>query len=302
MVRRGHMADEETISLYLDLEPDNRADIEVVARAALAWAAVIREMAAHLDPMSEVRVDLISGTEGSLSLNAVFRFVRNAVPSPKTSKALLFGIVLWLARHPADWAYDQVLDAVKHRALLHGKHISDDDAQDIARQVTILLKPAVAGQPKRELFREIERDPSIIGVGASINHGDRPADIVPRAEFKQRAGEAVEMGDDDRRRTVVSELDVVLVSPVLKDAERSWRFQHGALPEFGATMKDHDFLEALNAGRIDVPLRPGVAMRIQLQSKEVFQGGIWAVTDRAVIKVIQPGDRGQPSFILPTER
>jgi hypothetical protein len=41
------MSDEETISLYLDLEPKQRADMEVVARAALAWAAVSITRRAH---------------------------------------------------------------------------------------------------------------------------------------------------------------------------------------------------------------------------------------------------------------
>ncbi|MEG3176180.1 hypothetical protein U1872_08070 [Sphingomonas sp. RB3P16] len=296
------MADEETISLYLDLEPDQRADIEVVARAALAWAATIREMAVHLDPMSELRVDLISGTEGSLSLNAVFRFVRSAVPTRKASKALLFGILLWLTEHGLEWTYDQILDAVKHRTVANGQEIAEEDAQDIARRVAVLLKPSIAEGPKRALFREVERDGAIRGVGASAQPGERPADIVPRADFKQRAGETVESSEDDRRRTVVSELDVILISPVLKDAERRWRFQHGGLPEFGATMKDHAFLEALNAGRLSVPMRPGVPMRIEVQSREELHGEIWEVTERAVSRVIEPSDRGQPSFALPTEQ
>src|ERR1041385_2963429 len=61
------------ISLYIDLERGQKADLEAVARASLAFAATIRDIAFVLDPSVDIRVELASGTESSLSLKPVLR-------------------------------------------------------------------------------------------------------------------------------------------------------------------------------------------------------------------------------------
>jgi hypothetical protein len=67
---------EAPLSLYLDLKPGLKADLEVTARAALAFASAIREVAYVIDPALELRIELESGTDGSLCLNAILRAVR----------------------------------------------------------------------------------------------------------------------------------------------------------------------------------------------------------------------------------
>ncbi len=295
--------EQATLSLYLDLEPGRKADLEVVARASLAWAAAIREMAASVDPMSEVRIELVDGTEGSLSLNALIRLVRSAVPSKTAAKAVILSVLLWMSEKAIEWSYEQVLDAVREYVAHRSEHKGEAEQQQIARDVHAALNSGSAEPPRRQMFRELERDEAITGVGASEKPGERPAVVVPRADFARRASDTSAQQDaDDTKRIVTTELHVVLVSPVLKDAERRWRFQHGALPEFGATMKDHDFLQALRAGRIEVQLKPGVEMRIELQSKEELVGGVWQVRERSVTRVIAPSDRSQSTFLLPTEK
>jgi hypothetical protein len=44
----------------------------------------------------------------------------------------------------------------------------------------------------QHLFQEIERDTAIKGVGATIVPGSKPADIVPRRQFSERAGESID--------------------------------------------------------------------------------------------------------------
>src|SRR3712207_4195742 len=75
------MTDEATapISLYVELAPDRRGDLEVISRAAIAWAETIREAAFLTDPFLDVRVELISGTEGSIDLNSEIRRLAGAV-------------------------------------------------------------------------------------------------------------------------------------------------------------------------------------------------------------------------------
>jgi len=57
---------EETITLYLGLKPGERADFEVVGRAAASFAEAVREISYILEPDHEVRLEFDSGTEGSL--------------------------------------------------------------------------------------------------------------------------------------------------------------------------------------------------------------------------------------------
>lgn len=296
------MPDTTPISLYIKLAPGTVADLDVVARTALAFSAAVREMAATVDPMSEVRIELASGTEGSLSLNSIIRRIKGAVPSRAQLKVVVLAVLVWMGEHGGEWAYDKVLDALKGEHAEVTKGLSQAEIEDIARQVSAALGAKAAEQPKRQVFHELERDQSIIGVGATVEPGSIPSTIIPRSEFAARAGQSADVADEDRRRTVVSELSVVLVSPVLKDAERSWRFQHGSLPEFGAVMKDHDFLEALKLGRIAVAMRPGVEMKIELHTKEELEEGVWTVRERSVPRVIYPDDRGQGSLPLPTEQ
>jgi hypothetical protein len=278
-----------TISLYLDLKEGEKADLEVVARASLAWAATLREMATILDPFSEVRIELASGTPGSLSLNGVIKHLRGALPSKTHSRALILAALLWMADKTADWGWQKVLDRLTTKHPEATKHLTKAEAEDLAKQIAAALQPTVAEQPKRQLFRELERDPVIVGVGATEKPSRRPEVIVPRSEFRERAGDAVdEDGNLERKRTVTTTVRVVLVSPVLKDAERSWRFQPAGLAEFGAKMKDHDFLEAFRLGRIAVPMKPGVEMTIEVQSKEELIGGSWVVQERSVSRVLSP--------------
>lgn len=67
------LLDEAPVSLYIDLEEGRRANLESVARAAVAFAAAVRETAFVLDPSMSVRVELVDSTEGSVSLNALIR-------------------------------------------------------------------------------------------------------------------------------------------------------------------------------------------------------------------------------------
>ena len=55
---------QETISLYLELEPGKKADFEVVGRAAAAFAEAVKEIAYLLEPGLEIKLEFDSGKEG----------------------------------------------------------------------------------------------------------------------------------------------------------------------------------------------------------------------------------------------
>jgi len=67
------MEEEIPITLYLGLEQGRHPDLAVVSRTALAFAQLVEEMAYILDPSATVRIEIVSGTEGSFGLNTVSR-------------------------------------------------------------------------------------------------------------------------------------------------------------------------------------------------------------------------------------
>jgi len=78
-------------SLHIDLNENSAADLEVVAKASLSLAAALREAAFVLDPSLDFRIELVSGTESSLSLNSIFKLLGEN--SKERRKNLL-----WLSR------------------------------------------------------------------------------------------------------------------------------------------------------------------------------------------------------------
>jgi hypothetical protein len=75
----------EPLSLYLDLEQDTKADLEVVANASLALASMLKEIAHIIDPSIDISIELDSGTSGSLSLNTLINIVKERVLPGKLS-------------------------------------------------------------------------------------------------------------------------------------------------------------------------------------------------------------------------
>lgn len=286
------------VSLYLDLAENEVADIEVVARAALAWSSAIKELAFVVDPSVSVTVELVSGTEGSLGLNACIRAIgKLANQQPKITTIVITSLT-WFTLQTASYTYEKVLDwltGANAPAVVRG--LTHDEIKEIAREVAKAAANNVALPQRQQVFRELEKDKGIIGVGATQDAGKRPSFIVPRSDFSRRAGQSIQTTEDVKRRTTTARMVVILVSPTLKDAERSWKFQVGSLPEFGALMKDHGFLNAFAAGRIGIPLRPGVEMDIELETKEEFEGEVWVVKERSVVRVYRPGQLNDPAAL-----
>jgi hypothetical protein len=78
---------------------------------------------------------------------------------------------------------------------------------------------------------------------------------------------------------------VVIVSPVLEVSGRRWKFAT-AQGEFGAVIKDREFLEKIVAGATRVRMRGGVELDVELETKERLIDGVWTITERNVIKVL----------------
>ncbi len=282
------MEDAAPISLYLDLEPGQVADLEVVARAAIAWAEAIKEIAYILDPSMEVKIELASGTEGSLSLNSLVRKIRGAKLSKSDLRTIVIAVATWFALQTLEYGYQRVLDFLTGKdAPTATQGMTPEQLDDMARRIADHLSGNVAQPQRQQMYRELERDSAVRGVGVTTTPQDRPTLIIPRSDFGNLSGATVETSTVEKR-TTTSRVVATLISPTLKDAPRSWRFQIGSMDEFGATMKDQAFLDAVVEGRVSIPLRAGVEMEFELVAKEEHEGGVWTVKERAVTQVYRP--------------
>jgi hypothetical protein len=279
----------EPVSLYLDLKAGEKPDLEIVARASIAFVAAVKEAAYILDPSIEVALDLASSTEGSLSLNTIIRNLGKASkPTGISLKAIAFVVLGWFANDIRQYGVGKFLDAY----LFNDTHaeLSEADVERIAKAVKLAMEGKVAKGHVQRVYQELERDTAIKGVGATLAPERRPPNIVPRAEFTERAGiaEVVETSSP-KSRTKKTPERLTLISPVLLPREnRRWKFYSPAANlEFGAAMKDERFLASLLAGRRRIPMRAGIQMDVILETHEEKQGEVWAVKDRAIEKVIR---------------
>ncbi len=292
------MDDAAPLSFYLDLKEGHIADIEVVARTAIAWSQAVKELAYITDPSIEVRVELASGTAGSLSLNSIVRVVKRTSGKHPKLTTVIIATLTWFALESGSYTLDKIYDyLLSEDAPAESRALTDDERKAIAEEVVKIVREQTARKEREAIFRELERDPGILGAGVTSRQGERPFIIVPRSEFSERSGQSATVDlDDAKRRTTTETVPVTLISPILKDAERRWRFQIGSLPEFSATMKDHDFLEGVAKGDFPLPLRIGVEMEIELETKEEFEGELWVVKERSVIRVISPARKRSDLF------
>jgi hypothetical protein len=278
---------DETVSLYLDLHEGEKANLEVVARAAIAFSRAIKETAFVLDPGIDVQVDFISGTESSLSLNTRLRALAKAA-KPKRASLLAIAVAVIVQFGPDIRAYtvgkliDRVLLPEQRRTL------TPEDLKEIERLIEKSIKGRVAEEPVRQVYRELGRDPAISGVGATAQPGKRPPDIVPRDEFPARSGDsALIVIEQPRSRKKTSLERLTLISPVLLQKERAWKFYLPELGEFWAYVRDEAFRESLVSGRRKIQMRAGIQMRVLLETHETKEGEIWRLKERVISKVLR---------------
>lgn len=287
------------ISLYLDLEPGQKADLEVVARASLAFAAAIRDIAFVIDPSLEIRIELASGTESSLSLNSLIQTLKKQISDPDTLRTVAVVTMMWFAKETGTYAYDKILDAVTGAQTEVTSPLTDAQAKDIADHVVKALQGKVGKPHVEQVYRELERDRSIRGVGATSKAGQKPVDIVPRSEFSTRSGH--EQGHDVTvtKRDNTKEEDLTLISPVLVARDRRWKFL-GSGGEFGAVIDDDTFRDNLLSGRISVPMVAGIKMIADVKTFEQFEDGVWKITERRIVKVktVLPAPPGDHASLL----
>ncbi|WP_298196035.1 hypothetical protein [Novosphingobium sp.] len=289
------------ISLYFDIEKGRRADLSVVAEAAIAWAQTVREIIDNLEPGLEIRIEIVDGEQGSLWINTLVKIEKFLEAVEKGGKryphiwALVRGFAIIVVATPLSVTAEDIWKSLVGEKPELVK-LSDEDKRKIVNDLAKALRENVAPKPKQRFYKAVLSDPVIKGVGVASDTKRRPELVASRNQI-ELVIRSDQVDDEPTTRRRTEELDVVLVSPVLRNAERSWRFLRPGLPEFGAVMKDRGFLDALVRGGIHVELREGISMKVEIEYKERREGNLWITEDRAVLRVIEPNyDRGGLSF------
>lgn len=68
---------DNVFGLYFQLKPGRKADLEVVAEAAMLWVQTLRAAARAIDPNTQIRVEIIDAKESSLQLNTIFDWLES---------------------------------------------------------------------------------------------------------------------------------------------------------------------------------------------------------------------------------
>lgn len=299
----GDGAVDTPVSIYFGLEQGAKADLETVASAAIAWSTAFKTMVGAIEPGLSVEVQLVDGDEGSLWLNTLLSFIedkfeqiaRGAERYPRL-KALARGLAIIVVATPIQMTAENVWQAVIGEEPELGQ-LSPEAQEQVKKAFRDVLAERVAERERERFARIIVEDMRIEAVGIASKPTARPTVLLDRsqiANFVNRERVDAEQAEV-RKRTAV--LDVLLVSPVLEEAERSWRFKQQGMPEFGAVMRDKGFLSAMGNREVHEELRFGIPMQIEIEFKERLDGEAWIVEERSVTRVITPKvDRSELPF------
>jgi len=272
---------DQTFSLYLDLESGQIADLETVARVSLALSQAVKDIAKTIDPFAEIRVELESGTEGSLRLNTVFRLLKAAIPNRTTAKAVAILLLSWFSTDIRQYGVGQIMD----HFYKDETGISDQQKNEIEKIVTDLLNKKTAEEHSEQIYKELDRDTAIKGVGASTSKTERPSAIVPRSAFSSRIPHQVVVEETTKTRTITAKQTLILINPVLVHSDRGWKFYYSGI-EFTAKIADKKFLENAWSGKSRIPFKEGVHLSVELKTEEKKEGGVWIVKKRIVTRVL----------------
>jgi hypothetical protein len=273
------LSGEIPLTLYLDLAQGEKPDVATAARAMLAFEDAVKEIMYVLDPGAVLRVEFDSGTEGSLKLNTIIRSLQKRGLDKKSILALIFSVVLWLASSTGDYIYHKILDNL---VAEQSATVTDQEFTSAIIDARQIQKNGIGEKQVRQIFREIQGDKSIIGIGVSTSKASKPISVTPRSEFEERAKEEIEVSTDVRTKTEPK--TVLLVSPVLVPSERKWRVKLDK-DEFGVIIKDEKFLKDFLSGSLKIPMRSGIVLDVLLETREEKIDGVWKIKNRTVLSV-----------------
>lgn len=243
--------------------------------------------------MSPWEVELESALPGSQKIQSVIRFLTGGDPKATIRNAVISAIT-FLSLDVASWSIDQVLDYIKGPdAPAEASAMSEKDKTDLAVEIVQLLKAEPGREKAVEVYDELEKSGVVTGAGVTSVPNKRPSVVIPRVRFPQAPVDRITQ--DSQKRMTSEKVELTLLRPVLSnDKGRRWGFQ-SVYGYFGAPIQDQAFLTALEEGRLNVPLIPGIRMLVEMEITEELDGQVWRPIERTVktvLKVSAPPRQG----------
>lgn len=281
----------EAISLYLDLKPDEAVDLEVAASMAIQWSKAAKAAARAIEPEYDYRITLIAAKPGSSKWlaaierspanQAAIRVKRGWEKVPVILRWSIALVVVIPTTAVPTWEY-WVSDA----------SFSDTQVNQIDNAVKKAIIDSDVQTHKKSMYRDAQKDSNIEAVGGGVPIGQdwRPARLVPSNQFAEADG-LFEVQEEQKERKLSRTLDVILVSPDLENAYKTWVFKQEGIPgHIRAIMKDDAFLAALENRAVQEDFRTEIPMTIRLETTERRVDGKWKVKrkGRIVVEVISP--------------
>jgi hypothetical protein len=281
------------VLLQLDLESGHSADAIVAGEALIAWVEAMREANRILDPLSEIKVDLVSAEAACLRLWAAVEFIEakllgnasRALDSvPRIKKFVVAGVLGATGGIAATGGAMLILpDQTVHIAP------EEKPAYEGAKR-EIEESPAVQSKVRR-FYGAVQRDRRITGVMVAEDVAQPPIVRVPREEFAVRSGLFVP-GVDTPERDQHAVWEAVITHPALFSEPRVWGFIRDGLP-FTARVEDDSFLRAIHDGTLPIRIQEGVILQVEIVWRERLEGQAWVPVPRSrrIIRVISPKPR-----------
>lgn len=282
--------DVSPISLYFDLPKGVHADLEVVARATLQWASIIREIATIVAPGVEFEIELVETEDGSLWLSSLLKALHEG--DRKALAAIVWGVLVFFAMGPAlhlqaDFG-NKFWETLGHKDFAD---LSQKDKMKLADDVAAKVIETTANQRRQSMILEAEKDRNIIAIGVDqFPNAGKPVVLIPRDDFPfydsdLTPGKVIPVRDTTYRNNV----RVKITRANLREGEirPRWRFEEGGT-EWSADIADFEFVEALNSTATGLPLAVGQIMIVDLAIDTKLVDGAWEETNRRIVRVIRP--------------
>lgn len=278
------------ISLYFDIPRGQHANLEVVARAAIEWVELIRDIAAVVSPGLEFEIELVQTEDGSLWLSNLIKALKEG--DRKSLAVLVTSVIIFFAAGPAlhiqTDAGDKFWEMLGHH---HDVTLSEEDKQEIIDGVKAAIEQTDAESRRRSLILETEKDEAILGVGVGITpSAEGPIYSIPRSEFAFYAA-GVERRQPQLPKDTIYQLcvRVKIVRASLEEGEAKprWRFSEGGT-KWSADIEDEEFVLALNLQQTGLLLAVGQSMVVDIAIDRKFVDGAWEEANRRIVRVVQP--------------
>lgn len=286
------LADKELVSLYLDVALNEEVDLEVAAKAAIEWAKALKAAARAFDNTKEYRVNLVAAQPGSKRWLAKIEESR-ANQAVVAAKQKWDNIPLIIRLALTAVVVLPVTAKETYDAYLGDDGFSDTQLEQMREVIGKAADDPEMQEHKREMYRQAQRDRSIIGLGGGVPDREnwRPLVIIPSNRFAEGTGLFELQEEEPEEKPIYQTLDVILVSPNLDNPRLTWVFRQEGIPgTIKAAMADEKFLSALENSQVREKFHSPIHMKIKLEIIQVQKNGGWAVKHggRSVVEVISP--------------